>query len=218
MNYHGGHSITSLEEQRESLFRRLRRRGISETVIDAMRRVKREDFIPTQWRDYAYCDEPLPIGSEQTISAPHMVAMMCDLLDVLPGASVLEVGTGSGYHAAVLAELVAHGTIYSIERHKQLAREARKRLPANVAVIVGDGSLGYPEEAPYDRILVTCAAPDIPPPLLTQLRAGGKIVIPLGKGFQKLYVACKNDEIRRESHGSVAFVLLVGAYGFHERK
>lgn len=206
----------SLGEQRRLLLERLKRRGIDERVIAAMSRVKREAFLPPEWRSYAYVDEPLPIGCGQTISAPHMVAMMCQLLDVKPGLTVLEVGTGSGYHAAVLAELVAHGTVYSIERHKHLAEEARTRLPSNVVVVTGDGSLGHQEKAPYDRILVTCSAPDVPPPLLAQLQVGGKMVLPIGKWSQQLFLVCKNTEIRKEAHGPVAFVLLVGAQGFHE--
>lgn len=178
--------------------------------------VRREDFVPQNWRDYAYRDEPLPIDKEQTISAPHMVAIMCELLCVEPQSSVLEIGTGSGYHAAVLAELARKGTVYTVERFEGLAEHASKLLPANVVVITGDGSLGLPEKAPFDRILVTCSAPEIPSPLLAQLKAGGRMVIPLGKGLQELYLVRKNSEIVKEAHGSVAFVLLVGKYGFPE--
>jgi len=178
--------------------------------------VRREDFVPQNWRDYAYRDEPLPIDKEQTISAPHMVAIMCELLCVEPQSSVLEIGTGSGYHAAVLAELAGKGTVYTIERFEGLAEHASKLLPANVVVITGDGSLGLPEKAPFDRILVTCSAPEIPPPLLAQLKVGGRMVIPLGKGLQELYLVRKNGEIAKEARGSVAFVLLVGKHGFSE--
>ncbi|MGZ4911585.1 MAG: protein-L-isoaspartate(D-aspartate) O-methyltransferase [Halobacteriota archaeon] len=208
--------VMPLGRQRRLLFEHLRQRGIDERVVDAMRWVKREDFLPAQWYSHAYADEPLPIGYGQTISAPHMVAMMCQLLDLGPGLNVLEVGTGSGYHAAVIAELVAGGTVYTIERYEHFAEEARTRLPPNVVVLVGDGSLGYQEKAPYDRILVTCSAPDVPPPLLEQLQAGGKMVIPIGKRSQQLFLVCKNTEIQKEPHGPVAFVLLVGAHGFHE--
>ncbi len=207
---------TPLDKQRRLLFERLKRRGTGERVIAAMSRVKRENFLPAAWRSYAYVDEPLPIACGQTISAPHMVAMMCQLLDVKPGFTVLEIGTGSGYHAAVLAELVADGAVYSVERHEHLAEEAQARLPSNVTVITGDGSLGYPERAPYDRILVTCSAPDVPAPLLSQLQTPGKMVIPIGKWSQELFLVCKNAEIRRKAHGHVAFVLLVGTHGFHE--
>ncbi|MDD1720947.1 MAG: protein-L-isoaspartate O-methyltransferase, partial [Euryarchaeota archaeon] len=101
--------------------------------------------------------------------------------------------------------------------YEHLAEEARARLPSNVVVITGDGSLGYPKEAPYDRILVTCSAPDVPPSLLAQLQVGGRMVIPIGKRSQELFLVCKNTEIRKEAHGAVAFVLLIGAQGFHER-
>jgi len=178
--------------------------------------VRREDFVPPNWRDYAYCDCPLPIGKEQTISAPHMVAIMCELLCVEPQSHVLEIGTGSGYQAAVLAELAEKGTVYTVERFEGLAEHASKLLPANVVVITADGSLGLQEKAPFDRILVTCSAPEIPPPLLAQLKVGGRMVIPLGKEFQELYLVRKNSEIAKEAHGSVAFVLLVGKYGFPE--
>ncbi|MGZ4883341.1 MAG: protein-L-isoaspartate(D-aspartate) O-methyltransferase [Halobacteriota archaeon] len=208
----------SLEPERISLLQSLKRRGISERVVSAMNAVKREDYLPHKWHDYAYLDEPLPIGNGQTISAPHMVAIMCELLSVEPSSNVLEIGTGSGYHAAVLAHLAGDGTVYTIERFERLAQEARKRVPANVIVTTGDGSLGFAEKAPFDRILVTCSAPDIPPPLLAQLKAGGRMVIPLGRGFQELYLVCKNHEITKEAHGAVAFVLLVGKYGFSEAR
>jgi protein-L-isoaspartate(D-aspartate) O-methyltransferase len=176
--------------------------------------VRREDFVPQGLRDYAYRDQPLPIGKEQTISAPHMVAIMCELLRVEPQSRVLEIGTGSGYHAAVLAELVGEGTIYTLERVEGLAENARKLLPANVVPLIGDGSLGLPEHAPFDRILVTCSAPEIPSPLLAQLKAGGRMVLPLGKELQELFLVRKNSVIEKEAHGAVAFVLLVGKYGF----
>jgi protein-L-isoaspartate(D-aspartate) O-methyltransferase len=207
----------SLERERESLLQSLKRRGINERVITAMSKVKREDYVPREWHDYAYYDEPLPIGNGQTISAPHMVAIMCDLLSVDPSSNVLEVGTGSGYHAAVLGQLAEDGTVHTIERFERLAQEARDRVPANVVVYTGDGSLGLAEKAPFDRILVTCSAPDVPPPLLAQLKAGGRMVIPLGREFQEVFLVCKNDKITKEAHGAVAFVLLVGKYGFSEK-
>jgi protein-L-isoaspartate(D-aspartate) O-methyltransferase len=214
----GGRRTSALELDRKSLLQGLRDRGISDRVIDAMGSVRREDFVPQNARDYAYRDEPLPIGKEQTISAPHMVAIMCNLLSVEPDSHVLEIGTGSGYHAAVLAALATKRTIYTIERFPWLAEQARKRVPTNVVVVTGDGSLGLPEKAPFDRILVTCSAPDIPPPLLVQLAGGGRMVIPLGKGIQELYLVRKNGEVKKEPHGSVAFVLLIGEYGFSEEQ
>jgi protein-L-isoaspartate(D-aspartate) O-methyltransferase len=176
--------------------------------------VRREDFVPQSLRDYAYRDQPLPIGKGQTISAPHMVAIMCEILRVEPQSRVLEIGTGSGYHAAVLAQLAGEGTIYTLERFEGLAENARKLLPANVVPLIGDGSLGLPEHAPFDRILVTCSAPEIPSPLLAQLKAGGRMVLPLGKELQELFLVRKNSVIEKEAHGAVAFVLLVGKYGF----
>lgn len=116
----------------------------------------------------------------------------------------------------MLAHLAENGIVYTIERFERLAQEARERMPANVVVNTGDGSLGFAEKAPFDRILVTCSAPDIPPPLLAQLTAGGRMVLPLGRGLQELYLVCKNHEITKEAHGAVAFVLLVGKYGFSE--
>lgn len=178
--------------------------------------VRREDFVPQSLRDYAYRDQPLPIGKEQTISAPHMVAIMCEILRVEPQSRVLEIGTGSGYHAAVLAELAREGTVYTVERFEGLAEHARKLLPANVVAFVGDGSLGLQEHAPFDRILVTCSAPEIPSPLLAQLKTGGRMVLPLGKELQELYLVRKNSSIVKEAHGAVAFVLLTGKYGFQD--
>jgi protein-L-isoaspartate(D-aspartate) O-methyltransferase len=176
--------------------------------------VRREDFVPQSLRDYAYRDQPLPIGKAQTISAPHMVAIMCEILRVESRSRVLEIGTGSGYHAAVLAELAKEGAIYTVERFGGLAEHARKLLPANVVSLIGDGSLGLPEHAPFDRILVTCSAPEIPPPLLAQLKVGGRMVLPLGRELQELYLIRKNSVIAKEAHGAVAFVLLTGKYGF----
>ena len=181
-----------------------------------MSAVRREDFVPQSLRDYAYRDQPLPIGKGQTISAPHMVAIMCELLRVEPQSRVLEIGTGSGYHAAVLGELAREGTVYTIERFEGLAEHARKLFPANVVPLVGDGSLGLQEHAPFDRILVTCSAPEIPSPLLAQLKMGGRMVLPLGKELQELYLVRKNSGIVKEAHGAVAFVLLTGKYGFQD--
>ncbi|MGZ4922991.1 MAG: protein-L-isoaspartate(D-aspartate) O-methyltransferase [Halobacteriota archaeon] len=212
-----GGSTTPLERERAVLLEGLRDRGIGERVVSAMGAVRREDFVPQSLRDYAYRDQPLPIGNEQTISAPHMVAIMCELLRVESQSRVLEIGTGSGYHAAVLAQLAAEGTVYTIDRFEGLVENARKLLPANVVPVVGDGSLGLPEHAPFDRILVTCSAPEIPSPLLAQLKEGGRMVLPLGKGLQELFLVCKNNVIEQEAHGAVAFVLLIGKYGFADK-
>ncbi len=201
----------------------------SEKVKKALLSVPREEFVPEAYRDMAYNDHPLPIGYGQTISAIHMVAIMTEALDPEPGDKVLEVGTGSGYQAAVLAEIVGkmdpsrRGHVYTIERIPELAEFARKNLERTgyseyVTVIVGDGTLGYPDEAPYDRIIVTAASPDIPEPLIEQLKDGGRIVIPVGDlWFQRLVIADKKDgELVRRYGIECVFVPLVGKYGWKE--
>jgi len=208
------------ETERDKLIEKLRSYGISERVLAAMKRVPRHKFVPMEFRSHAYADCPLPIGRNQTISAPHMVAMMCDLLDLQNGMKALEVGAGCGYHAAVMVELVGKGRVYTIERMKSLAETARKNLKAtgykNVTVINGDGTLGCSKHAPYDRISVACAAPDVPPPLLEQLKPTGKIVIPIGRYFQELYVVEKKNGIIKNGKGGVMFVPLIGKHGFHK--
>ena len=224
--------MASFEEQRRRLVEKLIREGYirSEKVMKAMLRVPRELFVPEELRHLAYEDTPLPIGSGQTISAPHMVALMTELADLEPGMKVLEIGTGSGYHAAVVAEVVAPsdmdrsmwGHVYSVERIPELAERARRNLKRagysdRVTVITGDGTLGYPPEAPYDRIIVTAAAPDIPRPLIEQLRSGGKMVIPIGTRYmQYLYVVEKTPDgkIRSRPVTPCLFVPLIGRYGW----
>ncbi len=214
-------------EQRRELIDRLIREGIlrTEKVIRAMMKVPREEFVPPQYRKYAYYDTPLPIGYGQTISAPHMVAIMTEALDPNPGDKILEIGTGSGYQAAVLAEIVGdEGHVWTIERIKELAEYARNALSrtsyiSRVTVIVGDGSKGYPPEAPYDRIIVTAASPDIPEPLVRQLKVGGTIVIPVGSRFsQRLVKAIKlpDGRLKKEFGVPCVFVPLIGEYGFRE--
>jgi len=197
------------------------RNYVSERVVEAMSRVPRELFVPEELRPMAYEDRPLPIGHGQTISAPHMVAMMCDLLDLRGGMKVLEVGGGCGYHAAVMAELVGpSGHVYSVERIPELVEMARRNLERaryrNVSMILGDGTLGYSEQAPYDRISVAASAPDIPEPLKEQLRPGGRMVIPVGSYSQDLLVVTKNHDIRVERAMGVIFVPLIGKYGFKD--
>lgn len=206
------------EAQRDGLIEELRLLGISERVLDAMRRVPRHLFVPeSEWK-YAYADYPLPIGWGQTISAPHMVAIMCDLLDIRDGMKTLEIGAGSGYHAAVMAMLAGSGHVYAVEVIEGLAEFARRNLKkagiTNVTVVSGDGSLGLPEYAPYDRINVACAAPDILDTLTDQLKSGGKLVIPVGRYFQELYLVTKVDGLKKEAKGGVVFVPLVGKKGF----
>jgi len=192
------------------------------SVISAMSRVPREMFLPDLLQSRAYDDTPLPIGLGQTISAPHMVAIMCTILDLQPGMNVLEVGGGSGYHAAVMAELVRPGGwVYSVERIAELAEEARSNLARagveNVTVIHSDGSLGLPEHAPYDRISVAATAPSIPEPLKQQLKSGGKMVLPVGRDSQELYLVTRKNGFSVERKMGVIFVPLIGQEGFKER-
>jgi len=166
----------------------LRARNISdERVLRAMEKVPRHLFVPETQRWAAYDDGPLSIGLGQTISRPYMVARMTELLRLTPQDRVLEIGTGSGYQAAILAELAKE--VWTIERHPELAERAQRILESlgysNVHVIVGDGSVGYPEAAPYDAIIVTCAAPAVPKPLLYQLAVGGRMVIPVTVVFNQ---------------------------------
>lgn len=204
---------------KEEMIERLRG-SASDRVVDAMERVPRELFVPRRISHTAYEDRPLPIGKGQTISAPHMVAIMCDVLEIGEGMKVLDVGTGSGYHAAVIADLVGpEGHVYSIERIAEIALFARENLRAagvkNVTVLEGDGSRGLPKFAPYDRINVAATAPTIPEPLKEQLKVGGKLVIPLGSCFQELVLVERTQEgFELEHHGGVVFVPLVGDHGF----
>lgn len=207
------------KEERKRMVDLLRRQGISTEVLEAMNRVKRHLFVPPELRDQAYGDYPLPIGGGQTISAPHMVAMMCDYLKLERGDKVLEIGAGSGYHAAVIAELIGtEGRVYTIERLPLLVdfstRNLRDAGYKNVVVVSGDGTLGLPEHAPFDKICVTCAAPSVPPPLLEQLKTRGRMVIPIGKYIQELYLVEKKNGIEKQSKCEVAFVPLIGRFGF----
>lgn len=178
----------------------------------AMRAVPRHAFVPESRRDAAYDDRPLPIGRGQTISAPHMVAIMTDLLSLSPGGRVLEVGTGCGYHAAVTAEVVGAAAVYTVEYHEDLAEQARERLAATgygeVSVRAGDGREGWREHAPYDRAYLTCAASMFPPAVVDQVRPGGLVVAPIGNGGQVLVRASKREDgsLKREHHGRVRFV------------
>ncbi len=206
------------EIQKNRLIEELRRHGISERVLNAMKSVPRHLFVPEKEKKNAYVDYPLPIGWGQTISAPHMVAIMCDLLDIRDGMKILEIGAGSGYHAAVMAKLAGGGHIYTVERIEGLAEFARDNLKkagiSNVTVVVEDGSLGLPDHAPYDRISVAAASPDILDTLTGQLKVGGKLVIPVGRYFQELYLVTKTNGLKKEAKGGVVFVPLVGKKGF----
>jgi protein-L-isoaspartate(D-aspartate) O-methyltransferase len=183
-------------------------------VLAAMRDVPRHLFVPPDLQSSAYDDRPLSIGHGQTISQPYIVALMTEIVRPQPGERVLEIGTGSGYQAAVLSRLVSH--VYSIEIVEALAREAERRLTslgyANVTVRIGDGYAGWPEMAPFDRIVVTAAPDHVPQPLVTQLRPGGRLVIPVGSIFegQELQLLEKDDagRVRTERIAPVAFVPL----------
>jgi protein-L-isoaspartate(D-aspartate) O-methyltransferase len=196
--------------------------SVKESVISAMSRIPRELFLPVALKSRAYDDTPLPIGLNQTISAPHMVAIMCDLLDLQPGMTVLEVGGGSGYHAAVMAAMVGPtGMVYSVERMPELVAMAKRNLEkagiTNVTMIETDGSLGLPEHAPYDRISVAATAPRIPEPLKQQLRVGGKMVLPVGRDYQDLYLVTRKNGFCVEEKMGVIFVPLIGEEGFKEQ-
>jgi len=196
-------------------------------VIKALLAVPREEFVPDHLRSYAYMDSPLPVGYGQTISAIHMVAIMTEELNPEPGDLVLEVGTGSGYQAAVLAEIVAkqdpsrRGHVYTIERIPELVEFAKRNLTKTgysdyVTVIQGDGTLGYSEKAPFNKIIVTAAASSVPQPLLDQLAEGGRLVIPVGDLYvQRLLIIDKiNGKIHKRFGIECVFVPLIGEYGW----
>jgi protein-L-isoaspartate(D-aspartate) O-methyltransferase len=193
----------------------IRARGLAdERVLAAMREVPRHRFVPDSERALAYADRPLPIGWDQTISQPFIVALMCSKLELEPGARVLEVGTGSGYHAAVLSRLAAE--VYSIEIVEPLALRAGATLAelgyGNVHVRAGDGYGGWPDAAPFDAIVLTAAPPEIPEPLLDQLAVGGRLVAPVGGGWQQeLQVVTRTEDgFERETVAPVRFVPMTG--------
>ncbi len=190
-------------------------RGIAdERVLAAMRKVPREQFVPEPIRDLSYSDRPLPIGEEQTISQPFIVAFMTDKLEVKPGDRVLEIGTGSGYQAAILAEMGAK--VYTIEIVQSLGERAAATLERlgykNVHVKIGDGYRGWPEHAPFDAVIVTCAPERVPQPLVDQTKEGGRIVIPVGPpNDQRLYVLEKKaGRLERRAILAVRFVPMTG--------
>ena len=197
----------------------LAQRGIrDERVLGAMRRVPRHLFMEEALRERAYGDHPLPIGEEQTISQPFIVGLMSALLELRGEEKVLEIGTGSGYQTAVLAELSRR--VCSIERLPRLAERARAVLAElgyqNVWIRVGNGALGWPDEAPFDRILVAAAGPSVPPPLFQQLVEGGRMVVPLGDPVNQTLTLVENvgGEMRSTPHGECKFVKLVGKYAW----
>jgi protein-L-isoaspartate(D-aspartate) O-methyltransferase len=197
-------------------------RGIRDVrVLSAMREIPRHHFVPDTLRSAAYQDRPLPIGSGQTISQPYIVALMTELLEPAPGDTVLEIGAGSGYQAAILGRLVSR--VITIERLPEIAAGARDHLSrlgiTNVEVQVGDGTKGDPEKGPYLGILITAATPDVPAPLLTQLADGGRLVAPVGgREVQELIrIRNRGGEMVTEYHGGVCFVPLIGEFGWKGR-
>ena len=210
----------------------LTKQGILRTpkVTSAMRAVPRIKFLSPDSQSYDAVDTPLPIGFGQTISAPHMVSIMNEALQLEVGQKILEVGAGSGWHAATIAEIIAPkgtprsewGHVYTVEIVKGLAETARKNIMNagygdRVTIIMGDGSKGYPEKAPFDRMLVTAAAPEVPKPLVDQLKLDGILLIPVGSYtmFQTLWKLTKENDgkLKQENLGGVAFVPLTGEYG-----
>ncbi|MFX1284426.1 MAG: protein-L-isoaspartate(D-aspartate) O-methyltransferase [Promethearchaeota archaeon] len=221
--------MTDYTVVKEQLINHYRRRGYvkDEKAFDAFRRVPREKFIPTQMASSAYVDHPLPLmNTGQTISAPHMTIMILDYLELAPGQRILEIGAGSGYQAALIAAIVAAdeapGHVYSIEIVPKLVEFARENLTragfdSSVTVIEGDGTLGYEDKAPYDRVILTAAGPIVPPPLKNQLKIDGCLVMPLGRPglWQQMtrYWKINDNELKKEKLSSVAFVPLRGKYG-----
>lgn len=212
--------MTNRRAQRDAMVeRQLAARGIaSPALLAAFRPVPREAFVPEGVHDLAYEDGPLPIGSGQTISQPYIVALMIEAAAIPPGGRVLEVGAGSGYAAAVMSQVA--GEVFSIERHVELASSAAERIGrlgyGNVSIIAGDGSLGLPDKAPFDAILVAAASATVPEPLLRQIKVGGRLVIPIGgEDLQSLLCITRTgeDTWERQDLGGVRFVPLIGSEG-----
>jgi len=205
-------------EKREALVDRLRRRRRidDESTAAALRAVPRHEFVPEDRRSEAYADRPLPIGDGQTISAPHMVAIMVDALDLGPGDEVLEIGTGCGYHAAVTAEVVGPENVFSVEYSRKLAERTRERLDrlgyGAVSIRVGDGHRGWSAHANYDAAYLTCAATAFPEDVVDQVRPSGRLLAPIGTTRQTLVLADKREDgtLDREDRGGVRFVRMRG--------
>lgn len=209
------------DERRRMVHQQIAGRGIrDERVLAAMQDVPRHFFVPAPYDEDAYEDTPLPIGNGQTISQPYIVALMTGLLHLEPADTVLEIGAGSGYQAAILSMLAKN--VITIERIDTVAALAKANLAAvhadNVKIIIGDGTLGYPAGAPYNGILVTAATPEIPAPLKAQLAEGGRLVVPVGdRTIQELFVLeRRGDRFIEEHHGGVRFVPLIGEHGWKE--
>jgi protein-L-isoaspartate(D-aspartate) O-methyltransferase len=213
---------TDLNEARARMVQeQLEARGISDVrVLAAMRAVERHRFLPPEFAEHAYDDGPLPIGSSQTISQPYMVALTCEAAALTGTEKVLEVGTGSGYEAAVLSHLARE--VYSIESIEHLHERARVILASmgyrNLHLVLGDGSEGYAEAAPYDAIVVSAAMPGIPMPMLSQLAPGGRLVAPIGEDeLQTLVrISLKNGHWQEEYFGECRYVKMTGKHGFRD--
>lgn len=207
----------------EMVKNQIKTRGITdERVLEALRKVPRHEFTLEEYQTEAYADHPLPIGSGQTISQPYIVALMTEQLDLEGNEKVLEIGTGSGYQAAILAELA--GEIHSVERVPELAEKAQKNLSRlgvkNVSVHVGDGTLGWLEDAPYDAIIITAGTPTMPEGLADQLSDGGRLVAPVGSRWQQMLELWikREGEIEKREVLPVVFVPLIGEKGWDEGK
>lgn len=215
---------TELAQQRaEMVEAQLRRRGIhDERVLHAMETVPRHEFVPWQLQREAYHDSPVPIGEGQTISQPYIVGHMLQALRLGPLDRVLEVGTGTGYEAAVMSRIVQE--VYTIERFASLAEAARKTFDrlgfTNIHVVIGDGSRGYPEAAPYAAIIVAAAAPRVPHALLEQLSDGGRMIVPVGPSdLQQLFLVSKHDgNVQTKALDTCRFVPLIGEHGYAEER
>lgn len=216
-----------MEKERKALVEKLLDYGYikSDEVKDAMLKVPREEFIPPENREYAYVDQPLPIGEGQTISAPHMVAIICEALQLKKGMKILEIGAGFGYNAAVVAELIMpEGHLFTTERIEPLARAAEENLKRTgydqVTVLHTDGTKGLEDEAPFDRIYATASAPKVPEPLKEQLKIGGRLLTPIGSQayFQELVCIIRQDQDKYKIRklGGVAFVPMIGEHGWPE--
>ena len=212
--------VSFVEQRRQLVDRQIKGRGISDpAVLAAIESVRREAFLPHELAEFAYLDRALPIEKGQTISQPYIVARMTELLEINSESRVLEIGAGSGYQTAILAQVA--GQVYSIERIANLAREAQSRIRQlniyNATVKCFDGTLGWAANAPYDAVLVAAGGPTVPEPLVAQLKAGGRLVVPVGdsRESQRLVRIIKTETgYSQEDHGACAFVPLIGQYGW----
>ncbi|MEM2583324.1 MAG: protein-L-isoaspartate(D-aspartate) O-methyltransferase [Candidatus Thermoplasmatota archaeon] len=207
---------------KEKLINNLIKEGYlkSKKVIEAMREIPREIFVSENEKNEAYVDTPLYIGYGQTISAPHMVAIILENLKIKEDSKILEIGTGTGYNAALAARIAKKGIVYTVERIKELAEIAKENFKKlgleNIRVFCRDGSLGLPEYAPYTHIYVTCSAPSIRQELIDQLAEKGRMIIPVGKVYGELWLVKKNSKIVKKNLGGCAFVPMIGKGGYDE--